>query len=270
MSSDGGATARGNGAVGEATASASRHGSYTNLSISSSAVDSAAASSGGSGSRAGVGAGAGARARVVVEEGAGAGGVGRGDGGSVKKLSLAQRRMKFSLAPSLSMDYNVSKILPFLFLGGQEVTTEKAMMKSLNISHIVSLCSESRPHFPEDFVYLNLGIADSPQANILKVLEPSFEAINAAKNAGGCCLVHCQVGMSRSSAVVLAYLLKHAETPTLFDAFARIKKLRPVTAPNIGFMEQLVDYEQSLRGSISFHIEAYRLNRFDDVAKFQR
>ena len=186
--------------------------------------------------------------------------------GQCEKM-LAQRRIFFS-QPSLSMDYNVSKILPFLFLGGQEGTTEKAMEKSLNISHIVSLCSESRPHFPEDFVYLNLGIADSPQANILKVLEPSFEAINAAKNAGGCCLVHCQVGMSRSSAVVLAYLLKHAETPTLFDAFARIKKLRPVTAPTIGFMEQLVDYEQSLRGSI-FHIEAYRLNRFDDVAKFQ-
>jgi protein-tyrosine phosphatase len=74
----------------------------------------------------------------------------------------------------------------------------------------------------------------------------------AASGDGGstkCCLVHCAMGKSRSTMVVLAYLLSlpvgtlgHQED--VDKALAFVKTKRKMAQPNIGFMEQLKEMQR--------------------------
>eukprot|EP01027_Heterolobosea_sp_BB2_P010127 GEZU01014898.1.p1 GENE.GEZU01014898.1~~GEZU01014898.1.p1 ORF type:complete len:155 (+),score=2.64 GEZU01014898.1:267-731(+) len=54
-------------------------------------------------------------------------------------------------------------------------------------------------------------------------------------------LVHYQAGISRSASIVISYLMKHHNI-TLKDAYDHTKSERTIFAPNIGFMQQLVQY----------------------------
>ncbi|CAF3011396.1 unnamed protein product [Rotaria socialis] len=58
-------------------------------------------------------------------------------------------------------------------------------------------------------------------------------------------LVHCQAGFSRSSAIVLAYLLKYQQK-TLLAAYGYLTERRRLAEPNGCFLLQLIRYEKEL------------------------
>jgi predicted protein tyrosine phosphatase len=60
-------------------------------------------------------------------------------------------------------------------------------------------------------------------------------------------LVHCQKGVSRSCAVVTAYLMAQNGW-SVVEALEYVQKRRPQAQPNIGFMAQLQDFYDSLTG----------------------
>lgn len=62
-------------------------------------------------------------------------------------------------------------------------------------------------------------------------------------------LVHCAMGLSRSSTLVLAYLMIH-EDMTLVEAIKAVAEHRNI-CPNSGFMEQLRELDQKLLGQSS-------------------
>ena len=66
--------------------------------------------------------------------------------------------------------------------------------------------------------------------------------------------MHCQcysrttysnAGISRSSTVVLAYVIETERVP-LELAYDRLKQSRPAIQPNPGFMSQLADFQEKL------------------------
>lgn len=57
-------------------------------------------------------------------------------------------------------------------------------------------------------------------------------------------LVHCAMGLSRSSTLVLAYLMIH-EGMTLADAIKAVSANRNIS-PNSGFLEQLRELDKEL------------------------
>ena len=63
-------------------------------------------------------------------------------------------------------------------------------------------------------------------------------------------LVHCMAGASRSTSLVLAYLMKY-EKINLKNAFISVKKRRETARPNVGFWEQLIKYEIKIKGQAS-------------------
>lgn len=82
---------------------------------------------------------------------------------------------------------------------------------------------------------------------MIDYLDDSLNFIKEAEKnkTKGNILIHCQVGKSRSAAIVIAYLVKH-KNYSLDDAFKYIKKIRGKILPNIGFMMQLRDFEKEL------------------------
>ena len=109
-------------------------------------------------------------------------------------------------------------------------------------------------------MYFKFALHDDPSEDILAILDESSDFIDQAKAGGKCCLVHCSFGMSRSPSIVIAYLLRR-ENCSLATALRKVKECRPVTAPNTGFMKQLIRLESQLRGAVTIDIERYQEDR---------
>ena len=97
---------------------------------------------------------------------------------------------------------------------------------------------------------------DSPNQNILTHIEQSNKFIIDAlsENADGLLknkvLIHCFAGKSRATSFLLAYLIKERKI-SLKDGLDLIWKVRPIAAPNPGFMIQLKAFEKNVLGSTS-------------------
>ncbi|CAE7823098.1 PHS1, partial [Symbiodinium sp. KB8] len=116
----------------------------------------------------------------------------------------------------------VSCILPGqLFLTNCRGVEDLPALKELGITHVLCI-NEQENTFPDQLVYFNVSdVTDDPEmADALKAkFESAFDFIDAATAAGGGCVVHCAAGISRSSTVVLAYLISR-KSMTLRQAFA--------------------------------------------------
>ena len=74
--------------------------------------------------------------------------------------------------------------------------------------------------------------------------EESFDFIEKGLEKGSV-LVHCAAGISRSSTIVIAYLMKKNRW-SVDDAFNFVKTKRKIISPNAGFMNQLRIYQKDL------------------------
>lgn len=99
--------------------------------------------------------------------------------------------------------------------------------------------------FPDLFKYQTQEFLDLPEFPILRGFDSAIDFIDEALQTGGCVLVHCNAGVSRSAAVVMAYLIKK-EGMTVNDAFSFLRSKRPAICPNPGFLIQLQCFYDSL------------------------
>ena len=67
-----------------------------------------------------------------------------------------------------------------------------------------------------------------------------------AKTKGGAVLLHCQSGVSRSATATIAYLM-HNKGLAATKAYELVKQKRSCINPNLGFIRQLQDYEDTLK-----------------------
>ncbi|KAM7485642.1 hypothetical protein LguiA_001651 [Lonicera macranthoides] len=141
-----------------------------------------------------------------------------------------------------------SKIEEGLYLGSIGAANNKTGLKSLNVTHILTVANSLSPPHPNDFTYKIVGVPDREDINISQHFDECFDFIDDARRKGGGVLVHCFVGRSRSVTIVVAYLMKK-HGMTLSAALEHVKSKRPIAAPNTGFMLQLLNFEKSLQGA---------------------
>ena len=98
--------------------------------------------------------------------------------------------------------------MPNLFLGSVFAATELETLEEKKITHILTMGSYMDPKFPEKFEYKIWEIDDDENANIKKYFQEGIEFIENALESGGCVFVHWAAGVSRSSTIVIAYLMK--------------------------------------------------------------
>ncbi|EAL70555.1 hypothetical protein DDB_G0273199 [Dictyostelium discoideum AX4] len=136
-------------------------------------------------------------------------------------------------------------IKDFLYLGGAENAGNRQQLINLKITHLVNMAGELDDVYPHLYKYYRANLDDRPKANIYEHFEPVIQFINDCKKQGGRVLIHCAMGISRSTTVVLAYLMKE-DHMTYSDAFTFCKQKRSCINPNFGFVKQLKDYQQHL------------------------
>lgn len=93
-------------------------------------------------------------------------------------------------------------------------------------------------------VRMAVPLRDNPEQPILHVLQPCFEFIDESRLSGAA-LVHCMAGVSRSAAIVTAYLMRTLKL-TLKEALGLLKIKYKKASPNPGFLQQLLLFEKML------------------------
>ncbi|GBP17348.1 Dual specificity protein phosphatase MPK-4 [Eumeta japonica] len=128
-----------------------------------------------------------------------------------------------------------------LYLGNLVSARDVKTLEKLNITHILTVdlvpltrSILERPNLT--FKYVKL--ADVPKEDLISHL-PSINAfIKKTLDEGGTVLVHCYFGVSRSAAVVIAYMMEKYGL-CYEDAYTLVKSKRRFVHPNVGFIAQL-------------------------------
>ncbi|GJP45254.1 hypothetical protein CLOM_g4665 [Closterium sp. NIES-68] len=85
---------------------------------------------------------------------------------------------------------------------------------------------------------LTVDLLDMDDADLLAALPSCLAFVEESVGRGEKVLVHCHAGVSRSAAVVTAYLMK-LHRSTTEDALRLLQSKHPLASPNNGFLHQL-------------------------------
>ena len=161
---------------------------------------------------------------------------------------MVSRNNKRIKRPSYASE--VSEVRPWLLLSGAQAIRPDRL-SPLGLTHIVSAAAELPPAVVDGVLTSTVGIVDTASGSPLGPhLHQEADRLECIRTSGGRVLVHCVAGVSRSSSLILGYLIKY-ERMKLRDAFLHLRNLRPVVRPNSGFFAQLLDFEKELLGSPS-------------------
>jgi len=120
-------------------------------------------------------------------------------------------------------------------------------MKKNKITHILNVSTEVPNYFEKSndikITYKNEPFDDSEATDILTngILKHCIDFITDAINNNGNVFVHCRAGMSRSGAIIVAYLMQ-IQKINYVDALKIAKSIRECIHPNKGFERQLKEY----------------------------
>ncbi|KAK1168698.1 dual specificity protein phosphatase 14 [Acipenser oxyrinchus oxyrinchus] len=148
---------------------------------------------------------------------------------------------------------SLSQITPFLFISGADVPQNERLLSSKGITLIVNATLAHITPVYRGVQSLRVPVSDLPHARLSDHFENVAHRIHT--NRGGSTLVHCAAGMSRSPALVMAYLMRY-QGVTLREAHSWVKGRRPHIRPNAGFWRQLLDYERRLFGKNTVKMES--------------
>ncbi|KAK2143245.1 hypothetical protein LSH36_860g00004 [Paralvinella palmiformis] len=154
-----------------------------------------------------------------------------------------------------------TKILDHLYLGSEQDATNLKLLKELGITHIVNCasvyCQTGPSLYGSSVKYLAFEAEDDSDYDIMQHFPQVFSFIEDARKKGGKVLIHCVVGINRSGALAVAYLMVHQKIGPI-SAACDIRKLRSNLLTNDGFQRQLISFA---RKQNLLHLDADKLNK---------
>jgi len=137
---------------------------------------------------------------------------------------------------------DMHNIIPGLYLGSQESALDLITLQEKGITHVLAVGTFLEMPYPEDLKYHHVDLRDFPSTNLISHFHTCAKFIDKGIQAGGV-LVHCQMGISRSSTVVIAYLMEKQKM-TFVNALSHTLERRTFIDPNMGFRKQLQLFEE--------------------------
>ncbi|KGL91459.1 Dual specificity protein phosphatase 22-A, partial [Charadrius vociferus] len=137
-----------------------------------------------------------------------------------------------------------SQVVKGLYLGNIRDSEDRENLLRNGVTHILSVHNRAKPVL-EDMTYLCISASDSSSQNLLQHFKECIKFIHECRLGGGGCLVHCLAGVSRSTTILVAYLMTVTELGWE-GCLAATKAVRSYVSPNFGFQQQLQEYEATL------------------------
>lgn len=131
-------------------------------------------------------------------------------------------------------------IAEWLYLGAQDCVDADIFAKH-SIRNCLSVGIEA-PHRVANVRHTFIPCLDVPETNLVAVLDQTDDYLDDIKRSGDRVLVHCNAGVSRSTSIVIGYLMRRIGY-TYADAHHVVKSKRPCCRPNKGFEIQLQQIE---------------------------
>lgn len=152
-----------------------------------------------------------------------------------------------------------SEIRPHLYIGGEQVLNCRQALTDRGIANIINLNGTERTYrFVEGVAFTTFFLPDDVDQDILCLLYDACDIIDNGRKQNEATLIHCKHGISRAPSLCIAYLIV-VEGLTFDDAFAELRKVRPIADPNPGFALRLRELSQWYTGRMVvprlFHVE---------------
>ncbi|XP_051491903.1 serine/threonine/tyrosine-interacting-like protein 1 isoform X1 [Apus apus] len=139
------------------------------------------------------------------------------------------------------------EILPArLYMGNFKQACDQQIQKDLKIKALVNISEQPATLFTEG-KNLHIPVPDSLEADLFSSLPTICHFIDA-QLAHGAVLVFSSLGISRSSTVIMAYLM-HSCCFSLQRAWNYLLKSKTNMRPHRGFVKQLSDWETRIYGT---------------------
>jgi len=143
-------------------------------------------------------------------------------------------------------DLRIANIIPGLYLSSQDPAVCSDILKKYEIQHILSVGVNISEKF-RDIQYHYCHLLDLPESNIIPSIKKCIDIIHTNRKEN--ILVHCNAGVSRSAAIVIAYLMIVMKL-SYDDAYSKVKTARSCIRPNDGFVKQLRSIENTTRDKL--------------------
>ncbi|XP_049457038.1 dual specificity protein phosphatase 13-like [Epinephelus fuscoguttatus] len=143
------------------------------------------------------------------------------------------------------------EVWPNLYLGDMFMSHDKLGLWQLGVTHVLNAshgklyCKGSDDFYGTTVKYYGVPANDLPTFDLSPFFYPAAEFIHQALTSGGKVFVHCAVGVSRSAALVLAYLMIHHHL-SLLSSVRCVQQKRWIF-PNRGFLQQLIALDRKLQ-----------------------
>ena len=166
----------------------------------------------------------------------------------------------------IQCDKECSRVSSHVYFGGNIVAKNYDILHECKITHILNCVGFECPeYFAKNFHYKTLWLQDHPSEDITCLLYNVFDYFEDVREQNGRIFVHCIQGVSRSASLVIAYLM-WCECQPYEEILEKVKALRCVVSPNMGFAFQLIQWQTRVLpnistnyGTMDFTIRLYRI-----------
>lgn len=142
-------------------------------------------------------------------------------------------------------DPTATEIIPGIWISGLEPLCTHFMEKIDSVLTVLPLHRVDEKILDsllKNKIRHRIQVEDEPEAPIEEYFFNSAEWIQKQRNLGRKVLIHCAKGRSRSTTILMAYMLQH---PNPDDLLFMMRAERPIVNPNPGFMDKLRKFTSS-------------------------
>ena len=142
-----------------------------------------------------------------------------------------------------------------LYIGSKFDAMDSKKLKDLNITSVLTVASDLGLVFnPKEFTHKVIPAEDYETFSIIKYFEEAVTFIRENIKTRNV-LVHCHAGMSRSSTMVIAYLMTEKKMELEESLKYHRSRRSRIAGPNSGFAKQLQVYEETLKSLRSAKVD---------------
>ena len=151
---------------------------------------------------------------------------------------LKKKNEKYEADLNYHTKLDFKEIIPNkLYLGNNESAKNLEILQKHNITSILICGYFLSEFFPGQFIYKTLEIQDNEYEIIINSLIKVIEFIESNKTI----LVHCREGISRSSTIVIGYIM-YKEKKSYIEAENFVREKKDDIKPNENFVKQLKEF----------------------------